>query len=60
MYSLEVVLFVGTVISGIAFLLTVILSTKITEWQERRKREKLRKKYRILNDQEMNEVWFRM
>lgn len=60
MYSLEVILFVCTVLSGIAFLLTIIFTAKITEWQERRKQEKLRKKFKVLNDQEMDEVWFRM
>lgn len=60
MYSLEVVLFVSVVLTGIAFLLSVIFTTKITEWQERRKQEKLRKKFMVLNDTEMDEVWFRM
>ena len=60
MYLLEVVLFVSVVLTGTAFLLSVIFTTKITEWQERRKQEKLRKKFKVLNDTEMDEVWIRM
>ena len=60
MYSLEIVLFVSVVLTGIAFLLSVIFTTKIEKIRERRKQEKLRKQFRVLNDQEMNEVWIRM
>ena len=60
MYSLEVILLVSAILTSIAFLVSVALNEKILELIEEHKHKKLKKKFKVLSDQEMDEVWFRM
>lgn len=60
MYSLEIILLVSTILTAVAFLASVILNEKILELIDKHKHKKLKKKFKVMNDQEMDEVWLRM
>ena len=60
MFIVQVVLLMAIVFAWFGFLLSIIYNDKITEYLEKRKHKKLAKKFKVLNDQEMDEVWFRM
>lgn len=60
MYSLEVILFVSVILTAVAFLGSVILNEKILDLIDKHNHKKLKKQFRVLNDQEMDEVWLRM
>ena len=60
MYTLEVILLVSAILTAVAFIASVILNEKILEVIDEHKHKKLKKKFKIMNDQEMEEVWIRM
>ena len=60
MYTLEIILLVSAILTAVAFLASVILNEKILELIDKHKHKKLKKKFKVMNDQEMDEVWIRM
>jgi hypothetical protein len=60
MYSLEIFLLVSAILTAVAFLVSAFLNEKILELIDKHKHKKLKKKFKVLDDQEMDEVWFRM
>ena len=60
MYTLEIILLVSAILTAVAFLASVILNEKILELIDKHKHKTLKKKFKVMNDQEMDEVWIRM
>lgn len=52
--------YVVLVIACIAFIFSLVFNEQIQEFREERQKEKLKKQFKLLSDEDIEELWFRM
>ena len=52
--------YVSLVIACIAFIFSLVFNEQIQEFREERQKEKLKKQFKLLSDEDIEELWFRM
>lgn len=52
--------YVILVIACIAFIFSLVFNEQIQEFREERQKEKLKKQFKLLSDEDIEELWFRM
>ena len=52
--------YVVLLIACFAFIFSLVFNEQIQEFREERQKEKLKKQFKLLSDEDIEELWFRM
>jgi len=52
--------YVVLLIACFAFIFSLVFNEQIQEYREEKQKEKLKKQFKLLSDEDIEELWFRM